>query len=306
MIYISNLSDGQKIFNALASPVRIKILQILHENSEININEISQKLNLSNGALTVHIKLLSECNLIKVRLATMPKGIQKLCSLAEDKIIVDIKNKTNDYPAYIHELNVGQFSEFHVNAPCGLGTFDNVIGGYDNAQFFSFPDRFKADIVWFTDGFLTYVFPNMVTSKQKIKELQFTMEIGGEAPGAAIDYPTGVEIYVNNVRLGTDVLPGERFDRRGKLTPMWWRDNFGQYGWLKLYSITEEGSFFNGEKVSNVTLDDLNLSDNPFITLKVSCQERSTNIGGITLFGKQFGDQEQGIKLKVTYDNIKE
>ena len=90
MLHITNINESQKLFAALSSPVRIKILNILHENIEININELSQKLGLSNGALTAHIKILSECNLIKVRLATMPKGIQKLCSLAEDKILVEI------------------------------------------------------------------------------------------------------------------------------------------------------------------------------------------------------------------------
>ncbi len=302
MIYIKDINDSLKIFQALSSPVRLQILSILHDNVEININELSQKLNLSNGALTSHIKQLSDCGLIKVRLATIPKGIQKLCSLAEDKIIVDIKNKANTLPSYNLELNVGQYSEFKVNAPCGLGTQNGIIGGYDSEEFFSYPDRFNADIAWFTNGQIKYVYPKMVNSKQKIREIQFTLEVSAEAPGASMDYPSIIEVLVNNVKLGDDFVPGEQFDRRGKLTPLWWKNNFGQYGWLKLYSITEEGSFFSGEKVSDITIDDLNLDSESTISLTLGCKQRENISGGITLFGKKFGDHDQGIKLKIIYD----
>ena len=118
-----------------------------------------------------------------------------------------------------------------------------------------------------------------------------------------MDYPTSADITVNGIKVGSDYLPGERFDRKGRLTPSWWKANFGQYGWLKLYTINEEGTFFNGEKVSDVSLNDLKLYERKTIELKISCLSSKESEGGITLFGKNFGDQSQGIKLRVIYEN---
>lgn len=56
MIHIKDLKDGISIFKALSSEVRIDILNLLSEYKQLNINELSEKLNLTNGALTMHIK----------------------------------------------------------------------------------------------------------------------------------------------------------------------------------------------------------------------------------------------------------
>ena len=64
MIHIENLKDGLPIFKALSSDVRIDILNILSEYQQLNMNELSEKLNLTNGAVTMHIKKLEECGLI--------------------------------------------------------------------------------------------------------------------------------------------------------------------------------------------------------------------------------------------------
>lgn len=302
MRYITNLEQNIGLFTALASPIRIQIIRLLHDNIELNLNDIAAKLKVTNGALTQHIKLLQESGIINVRLASLPKGTQKLCSLNEDKLIIELYNKDNDLPCYDLELNVGQYSDFKVNAPCGLASFDGVIGGYDSNIYFSYPDRFIAEAIWYTDGYVTYTFPYVLKTNQVLKEIQITFEIAGEAPGASMDYPSTIDIFVNDIKLGSDYLPGERFDRRGKLTPPWWRNNFGQYGWLKLYTINDEGTFFSGAKISDVRISDLKLVECGLLALKISCQDRTENKGGITLFGKKFGDQEQGIKLKLICD----
>lgn len=61
MIYITNLQDKLKLFEALASPVRLRIVELLHDGEEMNINELSKKLNLTNSALTMHIQKLYDC-----------------------------------------------------------------------------------------------------------------------------------------------------------------------------------------------------------------------------------------------------
>ena len=63
MIHITSLDDGLELFKALGSDIRIQILKILLENNQISMNQIANELNISNGALTGHIKKLEECDL---------------------------------------------------------------------------------------------------------------------------------------------------------------------------------------------------------------------------------------------------
>ena len=58
MLNITRLEDGIEVFKALSSEVRIRILSILLENGEMNMTDLSQRLSLSPGALTGHIRLL--------------------------------------------------------------------------------------------------------------------------------------------------------------------------------------------------------------------------------------------------------
>lgn len=303
MRYIKRLDEAQNLLSCLASPMRIKIIELLKLNSEMSLDEIAKKLNITNGALTSHIKVLEEAQIINIRLVPLYRGTKKMCSLLEDKLIIELFDKQNSLPYYELELNVGQYDSYSVNSPCGLATTQNVVGGYDSEIYFSYPDRFNADLVWFTNGYVLYKFPFILKESEKVKEIQITVEMASEAPGGAMDYPTSADITVNGIKVGSDYLPGERFDRKGRLTPSWWKANFGQYGWLKLYTINEEGTFFNGEKVSDVSLNDLKLYERKTIELKISCLSSKESEGGITLFGKNFGDQSQGIKLRVIYEN---
>ena len=66
MLHITNLTDGLDVFKALGSEVRIRIMNILLENNEMNMKELAHRLAISNGALTSHIRLLEECGLIHI------------------------------------------------------------------------------------------------------------------------------------------------------------------------------------------------------------------------------------------------
>ena len=64
MLHITSLDDGLDIFKALGSDVRIEIIKLLIENKEMNMNELAAKLNITNGALTGHIKKLEACGIV--------------------------------------------------------------------------------------------------------------------------------------------------------------------------------------------------------------------------------------------------
>ena len=64
MLHITSLNEGLELFKALGSDVRIEILNILLENDNMSMNELASRLNITNGALTSHIKKLENCGLI--------------------------------------------------------------------------------------------------------------------------------------------------------------------------------------------------------------------------------------------------
>ncbi len=75
-----------------------------------------------------------------------------------------------------------------------------------------------------------------------------------------------------------------------------------QYGMLKLIRINQHGSFIDGCRISEVTIDDIGLNYKSDITLRLSVSDQSENKGGLTIFGKRFGNFSQDLLLRVLYE----
>lgn len=71
---------------------------------------------------------------------------------------------------------------------------------------------------------------------------------------------------------------------------------------LKCVEVKKDGSYINGEKVSNVTINDLNLYENDIFIIKLGVKENAKNRGGLNLFGDSFGDYPQNIVLSIFND----
>ena len=41
----------------------------------------------------------------------------------------------------------------------------------DDIRYFDHPDRFNADIMWFTKGYVEYIIPNLIPHNQKITQI---------------------------------------------------------------------------------------------------------------------------------------
>lgn len=305
MIHIQNLREGGKIFDALNSDARIAILEMIMEHKELNLDYFAKKLNISNSAITMHIKKLAESGLIKIKTASGVRGSKKICYLNCEKLIVDFENEIKPANVYSFELNIGHFSNYSILPTCGLATSERIIGEFDDTRYFSFPERYDAALIWFASGYLEYKIPNNLKPGEVVKELQLSMEIASEAPGFSNYYPSDIYFSVNGVKLGFWTSPGEFNDRKGMLTPSWWFDNLGQYGKLKMLSINSMGSFIDGIKISDVKIDALNIMYNSAISFEISAPATANNAGGLTIFGKGFGDYNSGIDVKMLYDNEK-
>jgi len=304
MLHIKTLDEGLEIFKALGSNIRIKIIKILRENNGMNMNDLAAALNVTNGALTSHIKKLEDCGLVSITSESSGHGNQKLCSVHLDKILIDIDSTEEDTNVYQTELKVGHYSDYEVFPTCGLASPTALIGEVDNTRYFAHPDRYNADILWFTKGYVEYIIPNFIPFSQKIDKITISAELSSEAPGVNDVWPSDISFYINDTFIGSWTSPGDFGDVKGIFTPEWWFPNWNQYGLLKLLVINKRGTFIDGLQISDVTINHLNLTDKSTIRLKMAVNNDAEHIGGLTIFGKNFGNYNQDINIRINYSPL--
>lgn len=305
MLHIKSLDDGLDIFKALGSEVRIEIIKILMENHGMNMNELAAKLNITNGALTGHIKKLEDCGLVAVSSESEGHGNQKKCSVHLDKILIEMD--TQDFEnIYQTDLKVGHFSDYSVYPTCGLASGTAMIGEVDDTRYFAHSDRYNADILWFTRGYVEYVIPNFIPFGQKIDQITISMEISSEAPGINDVWPSDISFFINNKKVAMWTSPGDFGNMKGIFTPDWWFPNWNQYGMLKILVINKKGTFIDGLQVSDVSISDFDFDYRSTIKLKLEVEEDAEHVGGLTIFGENFGNYNQDISVRINYSPIED
>lgn len=305
LLHITSLNDGLDIFKALGSDVRIEILNILLEDSDsMSMNELASRLNITNGALTSHIKKLENCGLISISNESAGHGNQKICSVHLDKILIDLERQEDLLHVYSTDIKVGHYSAYHICPTCGLASDKAIIGEVDDSRYFDHPDRYNADILWFTKGFVEYHIPNFIPGFQKITQITISAELSSEAPGVNNVWPSDISFYLNDVHIGNWLSPGDFGDSRGLFTPDWWYPNWNQYGLLKLLVINRKGTFIDGLKISDVTIDSFHLDYRSSLRFRLAVDDDAKHVGGLTIFGKTFGNYGQDIKVNIHYAPI--
>ena len=71
---LSRPTDTDKVFKALADPSRRKLLDVLHSGDGRTLGELCEHLDMTRQAVTQHLALLEEANLV----ATQWRGREKL------------------------------------------------------------------------------------------------------------------------------------------------------------------------------------------------------------------------------------
>jgi predicted transcriptional regulator len=304
MLHIKSLDEGLELFKALGSDIRTEIVKILLKEGSMNMNELASRLNITNGALTSHIKKLEECDVVTVSSEASGHGNQKVCSVHLDKILIELQDEVKDENVYTTDIKVGLFSDYSVYPTCGLATSNRLIGEVDDTRYFAHPDRYEADILWFTKGYVEYVIPNFVPSNQKIDEICISAELSSEAPGVNNVWPSDIFFYLNDTLLGTWTSPGDFGDVKGIFTPDWWFPNWNQYGLLKMLVINHKGTFIDGLQISEVNIDQFNLTSKSSLKLKLEVPDNAEHVGGLTIFGRGFGNYNQDIIVKMAHSAI--
>ena len=203
-------------------------------------------------------------------------------------------------------MKVGHFSDYKVYPTCGLASGTAIIGEVDDTRYFSHPDRYSADILWFTRGYVEYVIPNFIPFAQKIDQLTISLEISSEAPGVNDIWPSDISFILNDKKVATWTSPGDFGNVTGIFTPDWWYPNWNQYGLLKILVINKKGTFIDGLQVSDVSIQDFALDYRSTIKLKLAVEDNAEHVGGLTIFGKNFGNYNQDISIRMNYSPIAE
>ncbi|WP_310014711.1 helix-turn-helix domain-containing protein [Brucella pseudogrignonensis] len=299
---ILTADDALPVLRGLASAARLEILKILHNQGPLNVNELADRLGQPQSSVSANISMLEEVGLIQTETRKARKGSQKICKVLHEEVMLVFNTEAdksgNDWIEV--EMPVGLYTGFDVTAPCGMCSDEKIIGYLDNPDTFLNPERMKAGLVWFTRGYVDYQFPNNARIDGKnISELELVLELSSEVPGTSEEWPSDIDVFLNGVKLATWTSPGDFGDQRGKYTPDWWKLHGSQYGVLKSWRVTNAGTFIDGTRMSDVTIDDLGLKDHRSIRIRIGVSDTAKNPGGVNIFGREFGNYNQGIKLRV-------
>lgn len=294
------------VYKALGSELRVNILKLLVENKQLSMHEIADALGITNGALTSHMRLLEEAGLVMILSEKNGHGNKKLCRLADTQILLDIisEDAANNELIYDTEVKVGHYSDYEIYPTCGLATNEFLVGEVDDSRYFAHPDRINAGILWFGKGYVEYIIPNLLPDATKIEKITISFEIGSEAPGVNSDWPSDISFLLNDVLIGNWTSAGDFGDVRGIFTPEWWFANWNQYGLLKVLTIDKKGTFIDGLKISDVNINQFALDYKSVIKFKFQVSDTAQHVGGLTLFGSQFGNYNQDIKVHISYSQM--
>ncbi|MBT2690962.1 winged helix-turn-helix transcriptional regulator [Bacillus sp. ISL-47] len=75
------------LFHALSDPARQDIILLLAEKEPLSVNEIAEQSNLSRPAISHHLKIMRDNNLVKIE----QKGTQRYYTLSLDQSVNQLK-----------------------------------------------------------------------------------------------------------------------------------------------------------------------------------------------------------------------
>ena len=301
MRYFS-LSEALPIFKALSCQTRIDILRII-SSRPCTQREIASLLGVSPAIVSEHVKQLCDAGLCETEL--IGKERKNICFVPESKFLFTITGAngiTNPESfSFKTSIPVGMFSAHKVLPTCGIVGKHGACVENDIPEEFLLPTRAEAQLLWFARGFVEYEVPVKILNKA-LKSVTFAAEMGSEAPGYDENWKSERHFYLCGTHLGSWVCPGNFGERHGNLTPSFWRTGLAsQYGILKTITINQKGCFIDDEKMSDITIDMIDISSGKF-SLRFSCDSDSNIPGGITLFGKEFGDYPYNIEFTQNYE----
>lgn len=297
-IQVSPLNLGY--FECFASETRLRMIELL-DRKPMNIKELAAELSVSSAIVTKHVQKLEEAGIVGTESLTGLRGRQKLCRLLPDAVTLQFRTPDPQVGRQSSiSIPVGQYSEFQVKPTCGLASESAIIGYVDDPRYFSDPDHVKAKHIWFAGGYVEYRIPNYLVGNQSVRSITLSLELCSEAPGFNENWPSDITFSFNGVEIGTWTCPGDFGSKPGAFTPKWWKLGT-QHGLLKTISVRTDGTYLDGVRLSGMTVDGLGIKYGEDIRFRIASHENAEHPGGVSLFGKHFGNYDQEIEIDLHY-----
>lgn len=289
------------VFQALSSEVRVEIIHII-SNEEITASKLAKKMNVSKAAMSKNLHILEKANIIKLKKGSDGRNIVPRMNV--EQILVNFPEKIfPNYYKYVYSIPVGNyFSINNVEPSCGLATTEEIVGTMDDTNIFFSTDRFRAQLLWCTQGEIEYIIPNELPDNGRAELVEFDLEISSEFPLSNNNWQSKIGLWLNDIYIGAITVPGNYSDVRGKYTPDWWPDDFSQYGLMKHIRIGKIDTAVDSITISDISVEDLHLEKQKKLSLKIAVLPvEEDTYGGMTIFGKNFGNHHQDIKATIYY-----
>ena len=301
-VSLEDPEEMAEICHALSSPVRVKIMRLLAEKSK-SVGEIAEEMDIPMSTAALAVQVLQKAGLIITKTQPGTRGTLKLCSRKLDKVSINLA-PPDDTPrqSISFSMPIGGFSSAEgIQPTCGLASVNNLIGVMDLPSVFYMTSRFSAQLIWFQQGFLEYRFSIESLEYSAIEWLELSFEACSEAPKYRDPWKSDIAVEINHKRLGIWTSPCDCGGRRGLLTPEWWSETSTQFGFLKIWRVDHDGSYLDNQRISDLTLEDLQMESQDFIGVRIGVPEDAEYVGGLNLFGEQFGDYAQNLVLRIGY-----
>lgn len=296
--------DGAlSVLQALSSETRLLMLSLL-SHRVMNVSDLTKALGLPHSTVNFNLKQLERAGLVQVQYTPGTRGRQKLISKRYDEVLLKLPGVGIESSQDVVEVSmpIGNFKRFDVRPTCGLASEGKFIGMMDDPRSFYEPEHVFAQILWFRQGFVEYDFPNNVPYDAAATDLELSVELCSEAPEYELAWPSDITLWINEVEIGTWTSPGDfGGGERGQLTPAWWQADQTQYGLLKRWRVTDDGSYLDGHRLCAVSLDDLGLKAHNHISVRLGIKPDARHVGGVNLFGRKFGNHPQDLLMRVQY-----
>ena len=127
--------ENYQIFNSLASPTRLQILNLLAEGPS-NIHSLAQAVGITPTMAVKHIRQLEAAGLVVSETLPGKRGMQKLCRLKDTHLVLTFTTREESANCCSYSMPVGMYVDCDVKAPCGLATTSSIIRLADDPAFF--------------------------------------------------------------------------------------------------------------------------------------------------------------------------
>lgn len=301
-----NFNDIEKlseVARALSVPTRVQIIWLVSKES-MSVNELADALGLPISTVSMHVNVLLETGLLFSAQQPGIRGRKKVCSRKIDFVQFDFAEKfeMETDEEIVVNMPIGYYTSAEgISSSCGIVGEHSYLSPDDDAKNFYEPSHYDAQLIWLSQGVLEYKFPNGVLKNNTAKKISFSLELCSEVSNYRNDWPSDITIWINGREVCTYLSPGDFGGRRGKLNPSWWSDTYTQYGLLKTFSVDQNGTYIDGIKASMVTIDQLELEKDDYISFKIGVKPDAVNCGGLNIFGEKFGDYQQNIVMHMEY-----